>query len=127
MDIKKLNEDLKKLINEDTLWEMSNVRKSRTGLPCNVSIQFQPDNKKKYQHNKPRVKFQNNKADRVTSLSDLIPVSIEDNPQVLIDVKYDKDIFKQVRKWIILNKDLLLEYWNQNIDDYEFIERMKSL
>lgn len=127
MNLKKLNEELQRLLNEDTLWEMSNVRKNRTGLPCNVSIQFQPDNQKRYQHNLPRIKFQNNKSDRVTSISDLIPVSISDEPQVLTNVKYDKDIFKEVRKWIILNKELLLEYWNQNIDDYEFINKMKSL
>ena len=127
MNIKKLNEELIKYITEDALWGMSNIRKGRTGLPCNVYIQFQLDNKKKYQHNKPRIKFQNNKSDRFTSLSDSIPVSIDNDPQVLIYAKYNETIFKQVKKWIILNKELLLEYWNQNIDDYEFVEKMKSL
>lgn len=127
MNIKKLNEEIIKHINEDALYVMSNIRKGRTGLPCNVYIQFQPDNKKKYQHNEPRIKFQNNTSDRITSLSDLIPVSIDNEPQILIATKYPKGIFKQVKKWIILNKELLLEYWNQNIDDYEFVEKMKSL
>lgn len=125
--MKEILEELKELLARDTLWEMANIRKNRTGLPCNISIQFQTDDKKKYKHNIPRLKFQNNTSDTVTSERDLIPVSIEDEPRVLIDKKYDTKPFRYVKEWIILNKDILLQYWNQGIDDYDFIQQMRRL
>ena len=125
--MKEILEELRKLIEQDTLWEMTNLRKFETGLPVNVSIQFQPDNMKKYRYNIPRLRFQNNTSDRVTSYNDLIPTSIEDNPHVLIDKRYDTKLFKCVKEWIILNKDILLQHWNQDIDSYEFIQQMQKL
>lgn len=126
-DMKEILEELRKLIEQDTLWEMTNLRKFETGLPVNVSIQLQPDNMKKYRYNIPRLRFQNNTSDRVTSYNDLIPTSIEDNPHVLIDKRYDTKLFKCVKEWIILNKDILLQHWNQDIDSYEFIQQMQKL
>lgn len=125
--MKEILEELRKLIEQDTLWEMTNLRKFETGLPVNVSIQLQPDNMKKYRYNIPRLRFQNNTSDRVTSYNDLIPTSIEDNPHVLIDKRYDTKLFKCVKEWIILNKDILLQHWNQDIDSYEFIQQMQKL
>ena len=120
-------EELQKLLEQDTLWEMTTIHKNRTGLLCNICIQLQTDDKKKYKHNVPRSRFQNNTSNTVTSERDLIPVSIEDEPRVLIDKKYDTKLFRYVKEWIILNKDILLQYWNQGIDDYDFIQQMRRL
>lgn len=125
--MKEILEELRKLIEQDTLWEMTNLRKFETGLPVNVSIQFQPDDKRKYKHNTPRLKFQNNTSDTVTSISDLIPVSIEDEPRVLIDKPYNKKLFKLVKKWIQLNREGLLKVWNQEMTEFEFLKQMKKL
>lgn len=119
MSIKKIYEQIEKFLNEESLCEMSNLRKNRTGLPVNISLQIETDEDKKYPHNLPRLKFQNNTADRVTSNSDLIPVSIEDEPKVLINKDYDKKLFKFVKKWIQVNKEVLLKFWNQEIDEYD--------
>lgn len=121
------NEYIRKFLAEDTLWEMTNLRKSVTGLKVNISVQFQPDDQKKYPHDLPRVKFQNNTSDRVTSRSDLIFISIADNPEVLINKPYDKKIFDQVRSWVILNKDALLAFWNQDIDEEELKQRLRRV
>ena len=119
--------DLKDLLQEDLLYEMSNFRKHITGLPVNLSLQIETDEEKQYQHNLPRLKFQNNNADRVTSKSDLIPVSIDPkDPKVLIDKPYDKKYFKAVRQWIIDHYDLLIQFWNQEIDEFELRDALKQ-
>ena len=113
------------LLNEQDMSEMSNFRKRITGLPMNISLQIETDEEKHYQHNLPRLKFQNNTADRVTSTSDLIPVSISDNPEVLIDKPYDYTLFKAVKEFIIKNKEALLQFWNQEIDEFELKDMLK--
>lgn len=125
--MKEILEELRKLIEQDTLWEMTNLRKFETGLPSNISIQVLYDENRKYPHNMPRIKFQNNTSDRITGVSDLIPVSIEDEPRVLIDKPYNKKIFKMVKKWIQLNKEGLLKVWNQEMTEFEFLKQMKKL
>jgi hypothetical protein len=110
------------------MWEMSNFRKKVTGLPVNLSLQIETDEDKKYPHNPPRLKFQNNTSDRITSVKDLIPVSIDaKNPRILIDAQYDKQIFKLIRQWIILNYDALMQFWNQEIDEFELKDLLKKV
>lgn len=121
-----ISDELKHLLQEDLMYEMSNFRKHVTGLPVNLSLQIETDEEKQYQHNLPRLKFQNNTADRVTSKADLIPVSIDrENPEVLIDKPYNKNYFKEVRLWIIRNYDALMQFWNQEIDEFELKDLLK--
>ena len=123
---KQISDELKQLLQEDLMYEMSNFRKHVTGLPVNLSLQIETDEEKHYQHNLPRLKFQNNTADRVTSKADLIPVSIDrENPEVLIDKPYNKKYFKEVRLWIIRNYDALMQFWNQEIDEFELKDLLK--
>ena len=127
MSINQLNEELKKLLDEDLLYEMSNFRKKITGLPVNLSLQIQMDEEKRYQHNLPRLKFQNNTADTVTSKQDLIPVSIDPiNPEVLIDKPYNKKYYRIVRKCIIDHYDLLIKFWNQEIDEFDLKDALQA-
>lgn len=125
--MKETLEELQKLLEQDTLWEMTAIRKNRTGLLCNICIQLQTDDKKKYKHNVPRSRFQNNISDTVTSENDLIPVSIEDEPRVLTDKPYNKKLFRLVKKWIQLNKENLLKVWNQEMTEFEFMKQMRRL
>lgn len=125
--MKEILEELKEILAKDTLWEMTNLRKFETGLPANVSIQVLSDENRKYPHNMPRIKFQNNTSDRITGISDLIPVSIEDEPHVLIDKPYNKKLFRPVKKWIQLNKENLLKVWNQEMTEFEFMKQMRRL
>lgn len=126
-NVPKINKQLKELLNEDLLHEMSNFRKYITGLPVNISLQIETDEEKHYQHNLPKLKFQNNNADRITSRADLIPVSIDPiNPKVLIDKPYNKKYFKAVRQWIINNYDALMQFWHQEIDEFQLKARLKG-
>ena len=64
------------------LIEFSMFRKSETGLPVNLWVDetdFRP-----VKHNFSRLKFQNNFSDRFTSNKDMIPISVEDEPKVLL-------------------------------------------
>ena len=123
---KDITKELKELLQEDLLHEMSNFRKNITGLPVNLSLQIETDEEKAYKHNKPRLKFQNNNADRITSRADLIPISIDKtNPEVLIDKPYNKIYYKAVRAWIIKNYDALMQFWKQEIDEFELKDKLK--
>ena len=118
--------DFKKLLQEDLLYEMSNFRKNITGLPVNLSLQIETDEEKSYKHNKPKLKFQNNNSDRITSRADLIPISIDKtNPEVLIDKPYNKAYYKTVREWIIQNYEALMQFWHQEIDEFELKDKLK--
>lgn len=101
------------------LFEFATLKKKRyPQLPVNVWIQQEPKDKK-LQHNLPRIKFQNNYSDDFTSNSDLISLSISDNPTVLQKKKISisSSDFEALRKFVILNKDVLLKFWNQELMD----------
>lgn len=56
-------------------------------------------------------------------------VSIEDNPYIIIPegAKLPDEIWSQIVKWIRLNKEGLLQYWNGEIGTIEFFEVMKKI
>ena len=119
-----LIEEVKKVLDEDLLFEMSTLKKNRyTKLPVNIWLSI----KTKGKHNKPRLKIQNNKLDTLSSISDLIPVSIEDEPEILIDkkIKISNSEIQYIKSWIKLNKENLLKFWNQEIDFEDLIEVLK--
>ena len=55
-----------------------------------------------------------------------VSISIEDEPKVLEpDNLFDGDDISAVIKWICLNKDVLLDYWNNNL--YPTSKMLKEL
>lgn len=117
------------LLKEDKeiLFEMTNLRKKHTGLPMNIWL----DDIGAYRnikHNVPRIKFQNDKSDKV--LDNTIPISIDkENPQILtktVQLKLPQKDFKKLYDFIKDNYDLLIKFWNQEIDIFEFMSDMKK-
>lgn len=53
-------------------------------------------------------------------------VSIEDTPKIL-EGSLSPSILKEVSKWIILNKKVLLKYWNMEIDAKELTDALVEL
>lgn len=105
---------------QEILFEMSNLIKSDTGLNYKIWIQVKTGKEKHW----ARIKVEVN--------SELIPISISDNPEIMIKAKQDiidSKNLNQIKKWIIINKDLLLEYWNSKGDLglKEFFKRMKKI
>ena len=92
----------------DPVCDMANLREKTTGISTIIFVSS------KVPRHKPRLKV-------VKNLKEKFSVSIEDNPRVLagdssiVPVK----VLEQVKEWIILNKDLLLEYWNDPLFDTE--------
>lgn len=98
--------------------EMANLYFRTTGINTRIYI-----SSKEPQH-RPRVKVFN------SSNSESFSLSIEDNPHLLAGDPsiVPTKILKQVQKWISLNKDLLLYYWEHpEMDTAELLERIEKV
>ena len=117
----------KEFLNEEQLIEMANAPVDITGCPCIIWIQTKSEDSGF--DNIPRIKFQDNKSTNLQS-DKLVPISIEDNPQILLKdytpALKSKDINK-IKEWIILNKVLLLKHWNGQITSYETFSKCKKV
>ena len=104
----------------ELLSECPNLTKDLTGLPCNIFVSIEYTN-----HNKPRIKFQNNYSDSVTSNADYIPMSIptsdKEQAEILVDKKLNvkqKDI-NLIKSWVKKYSKILIKYWKQDIGSIE--------
>jgi hypothetical protein len=57
---------------------------------------------------------------------DLAVVAVHPSLEVRSGLLSDADL-GALRRWVDLNRDIILDYWNENIDSGEFVERMKRL
>ena len=103
--------------------EMANLSKRNTDLPVNIWIQEETTTN----YNLPRIKFQNNYGNNF-DIRAWVPVSIEDEPKILVkNTKLNisgKDLDK-VFEWIKLNKQGLLDHWYHKISTFDFFQIMK--
>ena len=104
----------------ELLTESPNLTKDLTGLPCNIFVSIEYTN-----HNKPRIKFQNNYSDSVTSNAYYIPMSIptsdKEQAEILVDKKLNvkqKDI-NLIKSWVKKYSKILIKYWKQDIGSIE--------
>lgn len=106
------------------LCEMANIGTNVTGLPVVIWVSVKVPN-----HARARMKFNKNKGN-VRNVSDLIPISIDDNPQILLNNPPKLGItnaeFEEIRAWIIKNKDILLKFWNSEIQQDTLILSLKK-
>ena len=100
--------------------EMSNIRQSQTGLPMIVWFLGRGGEK-----HGPRLKVQSNHSQSI-SPTNLISITISDNPE-LVQGNIDQEDFKLIKKFILLNKDLLLKYWNHELSTIEFLNQIKKI
>ena len=97
------------ILDEDLLFEMANVSTKDTKLPYELWIDsYVSDIEAK---NIPRIK--------VNVDGDLIPVSISDNPKVLVSGKDNfrgkSEIIKYIKKYL----DVFIKHWNKELADKE--------
>jgi hypothetical protein len=113
---------------ENLVCEMSRFNKEDTGLPVHIWID-DVGFERNVSHNLPRLKFQKTKKDSFVR-SELIPMSIEKHPRILVKTKLpelsSKDIEK-IKKWIKLNHDDLIKLWNGTMSVKQFVPRMKMV
>lgn len=119
------------LLKEDKeiLFEMTNVRKKRTGLPMNIWIDDM-GSFRNVKHNIPRIKFQNNTSDNV--MGNEIPISIDkENPQILtkkMSINLSSSDINKLKLFIMNNYEGLIKVWKQEIDSIDFVNNeMKPL
>lgn len=113
MDLKRLRR-LNKISDIDMphLVDKANCYKNVTGIPGRVLISSA------YPNQSPRLKY---KIDNTE-----ITVSIEDNPETLAPKSLKGTFpfkFKGIIEWIRLNKDVLLEYWDDSTMSFSKLAR----
>ena len=90
-----------------TLFEMSSLRPKDTNLPLIVWISFKTNSK-----HGPRIKVSDSNY-IVKNLN--TSISISKTPEIKEGNIKSKD-FKLISKWIILNRVILLDIWNEKIN-----------
>ena len=95
------------------LFEMANVSKKDTKLPYDIWIDSKGKNRNTKQ-NYPRLK--------VDYDGDRIPVSISDNPKILVKKKIPE--FPKIKTWIKKYSIVLLQHWNKEITDKEALNQL---
>jgi hypothetical protein len=104
--------------------EMATLRKSDSGLPANLYLD-DTGSWSKSGHWK-RIKFQPNAGDRPVP-RDMVPMSIDDNPQILVKnvkIALNAKQLAQIKTFVRVNKDLLLQLADAEISILEFGRRM---
>ena len=112
--------ELLEQLNEVQLWEMANLRPKRTGLPVIVYV-----SERNSSHG-PRIKFMNGYSDNL-QLGELLTMTVEDSPRVIGNVKISARDVKLIKQWVLLNKQLLIDLWNNKIDEVDFVNNQKRL
>ena len=109
---------------------MANISQNTTGLDVIVWVQT-INTQSNVKHNLPRIKFQNNTETRV-QIHELIPISISDNPQILLNnndlnkIKISQAQINVIKQWIIKNKEILIDYWEEKITTSELWQKLKK-
>ena len=125
-----MDELLNTVYTDEMLLEMANISQNTTGL--DVIIWVQTNNTQSTgKHNLPRIKFQNNTATKVQT-NELIPISIADEPKILLKndelskIKISKAQINRVIQWIVKNKEILIDYWNEKTTTDELFQKLKK-
>lgn len=125
-----MDELLQTVYTDEMLLEMANISQNTTGLDVIVWVQT-INTQSNVKHNLPRIKFQNNTETRV-QIHELIPISISDNPQILLNnndlnkIKISQAQINVIKQWIIKNKEILIDYWEEKITTSELWQKLKK-
>ena len=99
------------MVNE--LFEMANVSKKDTKLPYDIWIDSEGKNRNTKQ-NYPQIIFD--------YAGDRIPVSISEDPKILVKKKISE--FPTIKAWIKKYSVVLLQHWNKEITDKEALNQL---
>ena len=107
-------------LEEDGLYETADLYPKRTGLPMTVWV----SNRSRARHD-ARVKVCRIRGDRM-DIDDTAVVGIRPRP-TLIEGPLDSVDLKIVQKWITLNADTLIGYWDGTIDAVDMVQALKKV
>ena len=115
--------------NKRHLGEMSNLVKKLSKLPANLWLD-DDGTWMTTKHKIIRLKFQGDRQNLINK-SNMIPMSISDNPQILVKnpkkLELDKSEIDLIKKFVKVNKDLLVKLQNQEINFGDFLKKMKKV
>ena len=103
----------------DEFWRMSNLYPEQTGLPYYLWISVGQG----VRHG-PRVKVARTLSDlpqNMSSVSITEPITVHSGPSMS-----NKDI-NQLKEWIELNRETLLDYWNMQASTLATLQRIKRI
>jgi hypothetical protein len=115
-------------ITEDDLFEMANLRKSSTGLPVNIYISSGGAVKERHG---PRLKamiLKSDKFDFTRTISIKLKKDIDKDDIIGYENEtIDANTVKALRKYINLNLEVLMKYWDEKIDTTELVTKLKKI
>ena len=121
-----IEELLQTVYTDEMLLEMATISQNTTGLDVIIWV-TQSTGK----HNLPRIKFQNNTATKI-QINELIPISISDDPKILLKnndlnkIKISQTQINGIKQWIMKNKEILIDYWEEKITTDELFQKLKK-
>jgi len=111
------------LAGRELLGEMVSYRKRKTGISNTIFI-----SQRGHAKHGPRIKIAIDPPDDINVTSDHVSVSINNGKVVAGDKdKVSAALLKQVQRFIELNRDVLLDYWDAKISTDELHERLQSV
>lgn len=105
---------------EDDLYEMTNIFPRTSGLPMTVWIS--PRGRARHD---ARVKVCRVPGNRMVPEETAV-VSVRPVPE-LLEGELDGDALRAVRAWVLLNQEVILDFWNGGIDGVELGQRLRKL
>jgi hypothetical protein len=117
---------LSQITEDQDLFEMSNIRKSESGLPVNIYVSSGGSVNTRHG---PRIKIMTNSGNKFNphqTVSVMLKRDITDEDVIGYE-KVLPGVLNSVKQYVNLNFDVLMAYWNDEIGTYELIQRLKSL
>ena len=111
---------IKRTLTQDQMYLMANLSGRSTGLP--MVIWVSPGYGAKHT---PRIEIQRQYGDRSTG-RDVIAITISDKPRIVAGSGLSQDDLELVTKFILLNKNILLNYWS-DANTEEMCEGIKKI
>ena len=125
MNIQELIEALDTFLQDKfSMNEMSNYKGKKYNLPVNICV----DGPRALKHGK-RIKFQNNYSEKFDE-TDLLTLTISEEPQLgktLKKIRIKNRDIEKLKQWVILNKDILFQFADGNIDSQELGSMLKPI
>ena len=114
------------ILSEDDLFEMSNIRKNESGLPMNIYVSS--GGSVNHQHG-PRIKVMPTSANNMNP-HQTVSVMLKQNitsDDVVGYSQLSSDDLSEIRNYINLNYETLIQYWEDTISTAEMISKLKKL
>jgi len=103
--------------------DMVTYRKKKTGVDNTIFISQQG-----YAQHGARIKMAIDPPDSINVRSETVSVAIDSGKVVAGDkAKVSTALQRQVQKFVVLNREVLLKYWDARIDTDELAEQLKPI